>query len=208
MSPPPDLSEASDQDVVTLALQRRTGAYAELVRRYGQRVYLLIYSVVGSEERAIDLTQDTFFKVAMFLQNYRPDKSLAAWILTIAHHTAVDYVRRRPVDSTTGPLSVPLSVIDASGKWATDPFAEPTPDPGTPELRATLEHALQQLSPAQRRCVELHVLEQRTYEDVATTLRLPVGTVKSHVNRAHKKLRTLLGHLMDAADPDHARPPD
>lgn len=203
MSAPPALSDLTDQQVVAHALKRHKGSWTELVRRYGQRVYLVIYSVVGTEERARDLTEDTFFKVAMFLKNYHSENSFAAWILTIAHRTAVDYVKKkRPRDSVTGRFALPLSAIESVGKWASDPFDEPTPDPGTDELRQELEIGLSKLTPVQRKCVELHVLERRSYQEIAESLRLPVGTVKSHFNRAIKKLRTLLSHVLDSSDPD------
>lgn len=202
MTPPPPLSDLSDQEVVALALQRRQGAYAELVRRYGEPVHRLISGYVDTDERAEELAQDTFFKVAMFLGNYRPENSLAAWILTIARHTAIDYVRSRPPDSATAPWSVTPSAIDRRAARVANPLDMPTPDPGTPRLRAAVEDALSQLKPVPRECFVLHVMEQRTYEDIARTLNLPVGTVKSHVNRAHKKLRTLLSPLLDSSDPD------
>lgn len=199
-----DFSELSDEEVVALALERRKGAYAEIVRRYGQRVYMLIYSIVGTEARALDLSQDTFLKVALFLRKHRPEKSFAAWVMRIAYRTARKYVKRRPLDSGTGPFAVSLDAIEASGRWATDPFDLPTPDPGTSELRTELEGAMSQLTPVQRQVVQMHVLEQRTYEEIARDLRLPLGTVKSHFSRAINKLRKLLAHLVGAPDEDQS----
>ena len=67
---------------------------------------------------------------------------------------------------------------------------------------AALDDALSQLKPVPRKCVEMHILEQRTYDEIAQELRLPVGTVKSHLSRAAKKLRALLAHLLDSSDPN------
>ena len=53
-----------------------------------------------------------------------------------------------------------------------------------------------------RKCVELHVLGLRTYGEIAKEMRLPICAVKSHIARAVKKLRTLLGHVLDSSDPD------
>jgi RNA polymerase sigma-70 factor (ECF subfamily) len=199
MGPRPDLSQLSDQEVVALALKRQTGAWAELVLRHKQRVRWVIGRQVGTEEHVEQLTQDTFFKAAMFLGNYHPENSFAAWMSAIAYHTAVDYARSRPPDSPSLRRRVPFDVVDIG---VPHPFDVPTPDPGTPELRAAVADALSQLNPVARTCVEMHVLGQRTYDEIAKELRMPIGTVKSHVNRAHKKLRALLSHVLDSSDPD------
>jgi len=198
MGPHPDLSQLSDQEVVALALERRKGAWAEMVLRHEERVRWIIGRQVGTAEHVEQLAQDTFFKAAMYLQNYRPENSFVAWITTIAYRTAVDYARSRPPDS---PSSDNRVFVDPDDIGAPDPLDWPTPDPGTPELRAALDDALGRLKPVPRQCFEMHVLQQRTYDGIARELRLPVGTVKSHISRAVKKLRALLGHLLDFSDP-------
>jgi len=199
MGPRSDLSHLSDQEVVALALERRKGAWAELVFRHIEQVRRVIGRHVGTEEHVEQLIQDTFFKAAMFLGNYHPENSFAGWMRAIAYHTAVDYTRDRPPDSVSLPHRVSFDVVDVG---VPHPFDWPTPDPGTPELRAALDDALSQLKPVPRKCVEMHILGQRTYDEIAKELRLPVGTVKSHISRALKKLRARLGHLLDSSDPD------
>jgi RNA polymerase sigma-70 factor (ECF subfamily) len=196
----PDLSHLSDQEVVALALKQREGAWVELVHRHKERVRWIIGRQVGTAEHVEQLAQDTFFKAAMFLQNYHPENSFVTWITTIAYHTAIDYVRSRPPDSTSLDNRVPIDLADIGAPNFLD---WPTPDPGTPELRAAVDDALDQLRPNPRQCVKLHVLEQRSYDEIAKELRMPIGTVKSHVNRAFKKLRALLGHVLDSSDPEN-----
>jgi len=199
MGPRPDLSQLSDQEVVALALERQKGAWAELVLRHKELVRRVIGRLVRTEENVEQLTQDAFFKAAMFLPNYHPENSFAGWIRKIAYHTAVDYTRDRPLESPSLPERVSFDVDEIGVPY---PFDSPTPDPGTPELLAAVEDALSRLKPVPRRCVELHVLGQRTYGEIAEEMHLPVGTVKSHVNRAFKKLRALLSHVLDSSDPD------
>jgi RNA polymerase sigma factor (sigma-70 family) len=199
MDPRSDLSHLSDQEVVALALNRRKCAWAELVLRHKERVRWIIGRQVGTEEHVEQLTQDTFFKAAMFLGNYHPENSFAAWMSAIAYHTAVDYARSRPPDSPSLPHRMSLDLVDIG---VAHPFDWPTPDPGTPELRAAVDDALSRLKPVPRQCVEMHVLGLRTYGEIAQEMRLPVGTVKSHVARAFKRLRALLGHVLDSSDPE------
>ncbi len=203
MGPRPDLSHLSDQEVVALALERQEGAWLELVERHKERVRWIIGLQVGTEEHVEQLAQDTFFKAAMFLENYRPENSFVSWITTIAYHTAIDYVRSRPPDSVSLPHRVSIDLVDIE---APRPFHWRTPDPGTPALRAAVEDALSRLKPMPRKCVEMHVLQQRSYDEIARELRMPAGTVKSHINRARKKLRALLGHVLDSSDPHKVGP--
>ena len=203
MDPRSDLSHLSDQEVVALALERRKGSWAQLVLRHEERVRWIIGRQVGTAEHVEQLTQDTFFKAAMYLENYRPENSFAGWMSAIAYNTAVDYARGRPPDSPSLPHRVSVDSVDIG---APHPFDWPTPDPGTPELRAAVYDALSRLKPVPRKCVEMHVLGLRTYGEIAKEMRLPVGTVKSHVARAFKKLRALLGHVLDSSDPEKTGP--
>jgi RNA polymerase sigma-70 factor (ECF subfamily) len=200
MGPRPDLSHLSDQEVVALALKRQEGGWGELVHRHKERVRWIIGRQVGTEEHVEQLAQDTFFKAAMFLENYRPENSFVAWITAIAYHTAVDYARSRPPDSPSLPNRISIDLVDIGVPHFLD---WPTPDPGTPELRAAVDDALDQLRPTPRQCVEMHVLEQRSYDEIAKELHMPIGTVKSHVARALKKLRALLSHVLDSSDPEN-----
>ena len=113
MDPHSDLSHLSDQEVVALALERRTGAWAELVFRYKAQVRRVIGRYVDTEEHVEQLIQDTFFKAAMFLENYHPENSFAGWIRAIAYHTAVDYTRDRPPDSPSLPTRVYFDVDES-----------------------------------------------------------------------------------------------
>jgi RNA polymerase sigma-70 factor (ECF subfamily) len=199
MGPRPDLSQLSDQEVVALALEREEGGWVELVNRHKERVSWIIGRQVATPEHVEQLAQDTFFKAAMFLQSYHPENSFVTWITTIAYRTAIDYVRRRPPDSVSLPHRVSLDLVDIEAPNFLD---WPTPDPGTPELRAAVDNALDRLRATHRKCFEMHVLEQRSYDEIAKELRMPVGTVKSHVNRAFKKLRALLRPVLDSSDPE------
>jgi RNA polymerase sigma-70 factor (ECF subfamily) len=202
MGPRSELSHLSDQEVVALALERRKGAWAELVFCHIKQVRWIIGRHVATEEHVEQLIQDTFFKAVMFLGSYHPDKSFAAWISAIAYHTAIDYARRRPPDCQSSRLRRSVNLVDIGVPHT----AEFPTDPGTPRLRAAVEDALDQLRPTHRACVEMHVIQQRTYDEIAQELDLPVGTVKSHLHRALKKLRGLLGHVLDSSDPHIRRP--
>jgi RNA polymerase sigma-70 factor (ECF subfamily) len=112
MSKLANISEASDQEVVTWAREGDEHAYREMVRRYGPPVFDLIYGMVGQRELAEDLAQETFVKAFRALDRHDPERKPSAWILRIANNTAIDYVRRKRPDSTRSPLTMTPGQID------------------------------------------------------------------------------------------------
>jgi RNA polymerase sigma-70 factor (ECF subfamily) len=203
MSSPPDLSGASDQEVVALALERCTEAYTELVHRYTEPILRHVHEVVGGpKERAVDLTQISFIKVFSGLHTYRPELPFKPWIMQIAHNTAVDYVSTRPFDSPSHPPNVTPGYLDAAIDWGR-PDDTPTtdPDPDRPEYRRMLKQAIRQLRPQYRRCLRLRFVKGRSLREIAKTMGLPVGTVKSHLHRALLELKEVVDTKFDISGP-------
>jgi len=94
MSKHPDLSAASDQEVVASARQGHHDAYDELVRRHRRSVHALILRLVHDHDLAEDLTQDVFVKAFSELESYRPESKFSSWILKIANIHALDHFKR------------------------------------------------------------------------------------------------------------------
>ncbi len=177
------------------ARQGREDACRELMRRYRPRVFGLIHRLVGNRELAEDLTQDTFVKAFGALDQRRTDGKPAAWMLRIANNTAVDYIRRRRPDSTHSPHVLTPGRIDEGGLPAPTPGVTTTRRARRREAIPALEQAIRQLRPAYRRCVLLYHVDERSYDEIADAMDLPVGTVKSHLHRARKELRRTFGRF-------------
>jgi len=192
MSKLPNLADASDQDVVAWAREGDEDAYREMMRRYGPLVYDRIYRMVGIRELAEDLTQETFVKVFGALDSNGPDRKPSAWILRIANNTAIDYVRLKRPDSTRSPLTTTPGQIDRRAMHMPTLSDTPTGKTDLREFTAAYERALQRLRPEYRRCFVLCYVEDRSYDEIADMLDLPLGTVKSRINRAKQELRRLL----------------
>lgn len=210
MTPPPDLSAATDLDVVAWARQGRPEAYRELLRRYQHRVYGLIRRMVGNREAAQDLTQETFVKVFHALRSRPPERNVSAWIHSIANGTAVDYLRRKedtpePLDDNE-PDVTPSAPVRTSALQLAIQSDSPVPRPDARKVAAALEQAIERLRVQYRRCARLRFIEERSYDDIAETLRLPVGTVATYLHRARKELRQMLGPLLDSSPQDSPPP--
>jgi RNA polymerase sigma factor (sigma-70 family) len=192
------MSAASTQQVVAWAREGREDAYRELVRRFRRPVFERLNRKVRDSELAEDLTQVTFVKAFAALRgSHGPVRNPSAWIQTIAHHTAVDYIKRKRPDSTNSPSAVTPTHIDARAMYV------PTPDNGTPrpdarQFAAELAEAIKRLKPVHRRCFILRHVEHRSYDSIAEIMHVPVGTAKSHVRRARKQLKGTLGPLLDS----------
>lgn len=187
-----DFPKASDQELVAAARGGDEAAYREMVRRYGPPVFDLIHRIVGQRELAEDLTQETFVKAFGALDRNGPERKPSAWILRIANNTAIDYVRRKRPDSTRSPLTLTPGQIDRRAMPVPTPRDTPTARTDLGEFAAALERAVGRLRPAYRRCFVLHYVEERSYDEVAEIMNVPVGTVGTYLHRARAQLKRML----------------
>ncbi|HZO87996.1 MAG TPA: sigma-70 family RNA polymerase sigma factor [Chthonomonadaceae bacterium] len=160
-------------------------AFEELLDAYETRVYRLALRFTGNVLDAEDLTQDVFLAVYKGLANFRGDSALGTWIYRIAMNHCLEYRRKRRLDCV--PYDAQLTL--ASGDWREDPVQSADRQ----ELSSRVEQAINCLSPLHRDVVVLHELQGMTYQEVAATLNVPVGTVKSRLSNAFRRLRDLLG---------------
>jgi len=195
-----DLSNLPDADVVALAQQGREAAYRELIRRYERPVFSLVYRMVRDRELAEDLTQDTFIKVLNHIDRYRPEFKLSSWLFKIANNVAIDHLRRRQVDTISMDGSPHAATTDAIEATSFDVVGEQESaldEMEARELGGAIEQAIARLRPEYRACILLRHVEGRSYEEIATTLDLPLGTVKTYIHRARHELRRALEPLRD-----------
>ena len=200
MAPSPDLASLPDADVVALAQQGREAAYRELVRRYERPVFSLIYRMVRDRETSEDLAQDTFVKVLNNVERYRPEFKFSSWLFKIANNVAIDHLRRRQLDtvSTDGSRhATTASEVEATSFEVVEPGQNALEELASRELGQSIERAVARLRPMYRSCILLRHVEGRSYEEIAQTLDLPLGTVKTYIHRARHELRRELSHLKE-----------
>ena len=193
-----DYTDRTDQEIVELALKGRESAYRELLRRYQRPVLSLIHRMVRDRELAEDLAQDTFVKVLNALERYQPEYKFSSWIFKIAHNTALDSLRRRELPTLS--LDGAPDAVSAEAQEATRPRVasdEQSPVDFTAgrELGVQIERAIALLRPDYATAVTLFHMEGLAYEEIAETMALPLGTVKTFIHRARKELRHHLAHL-------------
>jgi RNA polymerase sigma-70 factor (ECF subfamily) len=159
-------------------------AFAELVDRYKDLVYGLIYRMVRDRGLADDLAQDVFLKVHRGLPYFRGEARLSTWIFRIVQNVCVQARSRRRPD-------VPLDE-GIAGDRPPRQFGSEDRAFESLEDRDRLDKALARLPPNYRMLVVAHYLKGVQYEALAEALELPLGTVKTHLYRAKRRLRELL----------------
>ncbi len=198
MPPTDDLVSLPDADVVRLAQEGRERAFRELVRRYERPVFSLVYRMVRDRETAEDLAQDAFIKVLNHIDRYSPEFKFSSWIFKIANNVAIDHLRRRRIDTISmdgSPHAASASEIEASTFDIAAEQEDALDELAAKELGSAIEVAIGKLRPEYRSCIMLRHVEGRSYEEIASTLDLPLGTVKTYIHRARHELRRALEDL-------------
>jgi RNA polymerase sigma-70 factor (ECF subfamily) len=197
---PPPLRDATDQQVVEMAKAGREAAYRELVRLYERPVFSLVYRMVRNREQAEDLSQETFVKVLNAIESYRPEFKFSSWVFKIANNAAIDFLRRRELDTLSldgSPHAETPEMIEATALQVGGTGESPLDEVEARELGGSIEEGIRKLRPEYRTCILLRHVEGRSYEEIAEILNLPLGTVKTYIHRARNELRISLAHLKE-----------
>jgi RNA polymerase sigma-70 factor, ECF subfamily len=172
----------NEQSLLERVARRDAGAFETLYDRFGRSIYSVAMRMLRDAPAAEEVTQDVFLSLWRTAADFDPRKSPArTWILSMAHHKAVDAVRRRRVRAAE-----PL----------TESMVE-DPDVAGQALRAVeakrVRDALGVLSETQRQALALAYYEGLTQQEIATRLGVPLGTVKTRMRDGMLKLRDHLG---------------
>jgi len=160
---------------------------ARLYDRYGRLVYSVALRILQDHGAAEEVTQDVFVRCWRGIDRYQPERArLVSWLLTIAHHRAIDELRSRRGKSQRREISVDhLQLLTAD---------EPAIDDAL--LRGEIRLALAALPQPQREAIELIFWGGLTHREAAAQLSVPLGTVHTRLRLGMNKLRGLLGQLL------------
>ncbi len=194
----PPFAELSDPAVVAQARKGSEAAYRELLTRYERPVFSLIFRMVRDRETAEDLAQETFIKVLNNLDRYSPEFKFSSWLFKIANNLTIDHLRRRRVDTISiegAPDAVTAESARATSITVVSAGESPLEELESRELGTAIERAIGQLRPEYRACIVLRHVEDKSYEEIAEIVKLPLGTVKTYIHRARHELRAALGEV-------------
>ena len=167
-----------DRALVDAARSGSVQAFEVLVDRYRAPVVRLAYHLTRDADEAKDIAQDSFLRAYRRLGQFHPDRPFARWLFVIARNASLDSIRRRR-------RAALLVERDADAAF----------EPGPEELALRKEDALRvhaalgALPPKYREVLELYYLSGLRYREIALELDIPIGTVKTYISRAKRRLR-------------------
>lgn len=177
------LTTATESELVKRLQQGGRAAFEELLDRYERRIYNLALRLLdGHRAEAEDAAQDIFLEVHRSISRFRGDSRLDTWIHRIAVNVCLQRRRKRKLST--------VELKDADGVHSPD--GDPTLSAQRAELRSVMESAVKSLPDGQREVVLLHGMQGLSYSEVAEVLACPVGTVKSRLSTAFRRLRETL----------------
>ena len=180
-------------------LEGDVNAFEDLVTEHEKGVYAIAQRMTGNAEDAADMTQETFIKAYNSLSSFRGDSKFSVWLYRIATNVCLDFLRSRSRKPT-----VSLSVEDDDGEETQMDIADESQSPEQllerGLTRDAVRRGLKSLSPEYRQILLLREIQGLSYEEIAEALALEVGTVKSRIFRARKRLCAFL--LQDGNIPD------
>ncbi len=158
-----------------------------LVDLYSRKIFNLALQFSGSPQEAEDLTQDIFLKLYHSLSKYNFERDFTAWLLTLARNYLIDEFRRTKAERNQRGEFEELTLAAAETDGPESRYLRQ-------EKAELVRKALRQLSPDLRVVLVLREIEGLSYEEIAEKLKIPLGTVKSRVNRGRIQMaQTIMG---------------
>ncbi|HET9741759.1 MAG TPA: sigma-70 family RNA polymerase sigma factor [Terriglobales bacterium] len=198
-----------EENALTAALVRRciagdAVAWEELVRQQNRRIYNICYRFTGSGNDAEDLTQEVFIRLYRTMSSYEPDKgSFTTWLTTLTRNMLVDHFRRTRQERMTDSIDA-APAADEDAPTLAERLEDHAPSAqsvlSSKETQKMVQQALQKVSPDLREAVILRDLQDMDYKEIAATLKVPEGTVKSRINRGRAELARLLSRTYKQAN--------
>ena len=191
------LTRDDDDELIVRSQRGDVDAFNQLVLRYQQTMFGVIYRTLGDYDAAADVTQDAFISAFRGIQSYRGGSSFRAWLLRIGSNAACDHwrrVQRRPAESLEALTEdEEAQSVSALAALATE-GVEGNPEERvlTQELQELIQQSIQQLPLDQRVAMVLCDIEGLSYEEIAAATQATMGTVRSRISRARAKLRGYL----------------
>ena len=181
--------EKREQQLVSAARQGDMAAFESLVHLYEKRVFALTLRMCGNREDAAEAAQEAFLAAWQGLAFFRGDSSFSTWLYRLASNACVDLLRRESRHRTAAGPSLDDEELNLE---VPDAMPSPQDEAERRELREEIERGLAALSPEHREVLVLREIHQLRYDEIAETLDLDVGTVKSRISRGRKQLRNFL----------------
>lgn len=182
----------NDFKLVCRAKEGEQKAFAELMHRYKESIYFMSLKMVNNKDDAMDMTVETFGKAFENIEKYKPDFAFSTWLFRIATNNCIDFIRKKRLNVVSMD-----SMVDDEGDDRPLQIRSDTLDPEEISIKKQqnekLKDIVDKLPARYRTLIILRYFDELSYEEIATQLDLPLGTVKAQLFRA----RDLLSNVMN-----------
>jgi len=191
--------EADDKTLVERAKQGDEAAFKELVLKYQRKVYMNIYSMISNHQDTVELSQEVFLRVYKHLPSFEGTSSFYTWLYRITRNLCIDYYRKRKLKAYeyddkfrhAPALQEEVFPVVSSASRET-----PTGRLLREELAEKIHEAMGKLSQKHREVLVLRELEGLSYQEIADTVGISIGTVMSRLHHARKKMQERLSRYL------------
>lgn len=181
-----------DQVLITRAQEGDRSAFNQLLRKHETRAYQYAYRLTRNPEEAADVVAEAFVRVYNAIHNFKGNSAFTTWMYRILTNCFLDIrkkERARPAHSLESTLQTAEGEVE---RQVEDPGLTPHEEAEKSERESRVAKAVAQLPEYQKAMIVMYHSEMLSYEDIAASLDLPIGTVKSRLNRARLNLRDIL----------------
>ena len=173
-----------DSELVARSIRGDQRAFRDLIERHHATAYAVVRAILGDRDEVQDTMQLAYMKAYQGLASFRGDAKFSTWLYQIARREALDVSskRRHALHDTADIDEVEVA---AAGE---------TPDAGVRErgMREWIDGAMGQIDESYRTAIELRYMAEKSYEEIAEIMQLPVGTVKTYVHRGKIEMKRIL----------------
>jgi RNA polymerase sigma factor (sigma-70 family) len=188
------LVKQDDQILIKKALAGKEAAFKLLLNKHKDAVFRMIVKIVHNQEEARDLVQETFMKAFGALSSYKSQYRFTTWLYKIAANNCIDFLRKKRLNSLS--LDQPLETKNGEvtielADWTYNPEADLT----SKQKSLSIDMAINSLPQKYQEVIIFRHKQDKSYEEIAEILGIPVGTVKARIFRARELLKKKLKSL-------------
>ena len=185
------LTRNDERDIINKILAGDKAAYEELVLANQNNVYNLALKLTKNAEDASDISQEVFLKAYLQLENFRQESRFSVWLYRMAYNLCIDFLRKKTKSST---ISLTYADEDNEAVAIEIPDLRELPEDVllTKESRETIYQSIDELGDSHREILIMRQLTAMSYGEIADTLNISEGTVKSRLARARANLVSIL----------------
>ncbi|MGB1103188.1 MAG: RNA polymerase sigma factor [Crocinitomicaceae bacterium] len=194
------LSEKGKRDLalVEKAMNGDQLAYAELMEMYRESIYYMMLKMVRTEDDAEDLTIEAFGKAFNRLHQYSPSYAFSTWLFKIASNNAIDFIRKKRIKVTSMDAAYTNSDGEQVGIDVKSSEKDPEEETMHSEKVVLMREIVKKLKPRYRDLIEKRYFQELSYDEIASEMDLPLGTVKAQLFRARAFLADMIKNTRDA----------